>query len=61
MQLQENGRNEIIDCLMCMEDVEVLAHCLIFDDVWVENNMIVANMYTVFKKGTASQSTAFLL
>ena len=61
LQLQENRGNEIIDCLMCMEDVEVLAHCLLFDDVWVENNMIVANMYTVFKKGTASQSSAFLL
>ena len=38
-----------------------LSHCLLLDDVWVENNLIGAKMYTIFKLGISSQSTAFLL
>ena len=44
-----------------MDDLEVLSHCLLLDDVWVENNLIGAKMYTIFKLGISSQSTAFLL
>lgn len=34
--------------LMSMENVRVLAHCLLLDDVWVENDLIGAKLYTVF-------------
>ena len=49
MQLQENRGNKLIDRLMGMKDVEVLAHCLLFDDVWIERDMIGAKMYTIIK------------
>ena len=34
---------------------------LTLDDVWIEDNLIGAKMYTIFKLGISSQSTAFLL
>ena len=34
---------------------------LLLDDVWIEDNLIGAKMYTIFKLGISSQSTAFLL
>lgn len=34
--------------LMEMRDVEVLAHCLMLDNVNVESNFIIVAMYTIF-------------
>ena len=31
--------------------LEELSHCLLLDDVWIENNLIGAKMYTIFKLG----------
>ena len=53
--------NTVVQRLINMDDLEVLSHCLLLDDVWVENNLIGAKMYTIFKLGISSQSTAFLL
>ena len=51
----------IIQRLINMDNLEVLSHCLLLDDVWIENNLIGAKMYTIFKLGNSSQSTDFLL
>ena len=59
-EIPENT-NTIIQRLINMDNLEVLSHCLLLDDVWIENNLIGAKMYTIFKLGNSSQSTAFLL
>ena len=59
-EIPENT-NTIIQRLINMDNLEVLSHCLLLDDVWIENNLIGAKMYTIFKLGISSQSTAFLL
>ena len=59
-EIPENT-NTVVQRLINMDDLEVLSHCLLLDDVWVENNLIGAKMYTIFKLGISSQSTAFLL
>ena len=48
-----DNTNMVIQRLMNMDDLEVLAHCLLLDDVWVENNLVEAKMYTIFKLGIA--------
>ena len=53
--------NTVVQRLINMENLEVLSHCLLLDDVWIEDNLIGAKMYTIFKLGISSQSTAFLL
>ena len=40
--------NEVANRLMDMEDVEVLAHCLLLDDVKLSHKQIFVNLYTVF-------------
>lgn len=40
--------NEVVNRLMDMEDVEVLAHCLLLDDVKLSHKQIFVNLYTVF-------------
>ena len=59
-EIPENT-NTVVQRLINMDDLEVLSHCLLLDDVWIEKNLIGAKMYTVFKLGISSQSTAFLL
>lgn len=59
-EIPENT-NTVIQRLINMDDLEVLSHCLLLDDVWLENNLIGAKMYTIFKLGISSQSAAFLL
>ena len=59
-EIPENT-NTVVQRLINMENLEVLSHCLLLDDVWIENNLIGAKMYTIFKLGISSQSTAFLL
>lgn len=49
-EIPENT-NTIIQRLINMDDLEVLSHCLLLDDVWVENDLIGAKMYTIFKLG----------
>jgi hypothetical protein len=34
--------------LMALKDVKVMSHCLLLDDVWQEDNLIGANMYTIY-------------
>ncbi len=59
-EIPENT-NTVVQRLINMENLEVLSHCLLLDDVWIEDNLIGAKMYTIFKLGISSQSTAFLL
>ena len=59
-EIPENT-NAVVQRLINMDDLEVMSHCLLLDDVWIENNLIGAKMYTIFKLGNSSQSTAFLL
>ena len=59
-EIPENP-NTVVQRLINMENLEVLSHCLLLDDVWIEDNLIGAKMYTIFKLGISSQSTAFLL
>lgn len=40
--------NEVVNRLMDMEDVEVLAHCLLLDDVVLLDGEIEAKLYTIF-------------
>lgn len=40
--------NEVVNRLMDMEDVEVLAHCLLLDDVVLRDGEIEAKLYTIF-------------
>ena len=40
--------NEVVDRLMHMENVEVLAHCLLLDDVVLWDKRIKAKLYTIF-------------
>ena len=40
--------NEVVNRLMDMEDVEVLVHCLLLDDVVLWDKGIEAKLYTIF-------------
>ena len=40
--------NEVVNRLIDMENVEVLAHCLLLDDVWVENEQVEVKLYTIY-------------
>ena len=40
--------DEVVNRLMGMEDVEVLAHCLLLDDVILSHKQVSANLYTIF-------------
>ena len=58
MEIDTNNYQEITSVEKL---TQVLSHCLLLDDVWIEDNLIGAKMYTIFKLGISSQSTAFLL
>ena len=43
-----NKGDEVVNRLIDMENVEVLAHCLLLDDVWVENEQVEVKLYTIY-------------
>lgn len=43
-----NKGNEVVNRLIDMENAEVLAHCLLLDDVWVENEQVEVKLYTIY-------------
>lgn len=45
---QVKQENDKTGRLMGLKDVEVLTHCLLLDDVHMENNLIIAKLYGIF-------------
>lgn len=43
-----NKGDEVVNRLIDMENVKVLAHCLLLDDVWVENEQVEVKLYTIY-------------
>ena len=43
-----NKGDEVVNRLIDMENVKVLAHYLLLDDVWVENEQVEVKLYTIY-------------
>jgi hypothetical protein len=46
--IKQNEVSALAYRLMSLKDVSVLAHCLLLDDVWTEDCLIGAKLYTIF-------------
>jgi hypothetical protein len=46
--INKNELSEQACRLMRLEDLSVMAHCLLLDDVWIEGGLIGAKLYTIF-------------
>jgi hypothetical protein len=46
--IKQHEVSELAYRLMRLKDVSVLAHCLLLDDVWTEEGLIGAKLYTIF-------------
>lgn len=47
-QMRTKKISDTEERLMALKDVKVMSHCLLLDDVWQEDNLIGANMYTIY-------------
>jgi hypothetical protein len=46
--IKQDEFSELAYKIIRLKDVSVLAHCLLLDDVWIENGLIGAKLYTIF-------------